>query len=175
MLKQIMMCVTVMALVAGCQSSAEQLGGKSSPNLPPGENHFLKTIANANQAEIEMSQIALNKSQSAQVRQFAQHMIDDHTQATAQVQQLASQKGFELPTQLDTLHRGMVDEVAARSGTDFDRTFIQDQVRAHQDTIDNTEREADNGSDPDVKALAQKLLPTLRMHLQMAKNVQAAL
>jgi putative membrane protein len=174
MLRQFALCLAVMVL-AGCSESMSQLGGKASPELSTGDNHFFKVVANANDTEVKMSQMALAQSQNAQVRQFAQHMIDDHTQAGKQVQALASQKDVVLPQQLDTIHQDLVDGLRGKTGADFDRAFMSAQVTAHQDTINNVKAEADNGSDQDVKQLAQQLLPKLQDHLRMAQQVQSGL
>jgi putative membrane protein len=162
-------------MMAGCSENMSQLGGKPSDAVSMGDNHFFKVASNANQTEIETSQLAMNQAQSPRVRELAQQMITDHTKAQNQLQTLASSKGAALPQQLDSIHQAMVNNLQNKSGSDFDRAYVQTQITAHQDTIANVQNEVNNGTDPDVKSLADQLLPTLRMHLQMAQDVQKGL
>jgi putative membrane protein len=162
-------------LLAGCSENMSQLGGKPAENLSTADNHFFKVVSNANQTEIQSSQLALSQSQNPRVRQLAQQMIDDHTKAQNQLQSLASSKGAVLPQQLDSIHQGMVNNLQNKSGSDFDKAYVQTQVTAHHDTIANVQAESSNGSDSDVKSMADQLLPQLRMHLQMAEDVNKSL
>lgn len=61
---------------------------------------FLKTAAQGNQAEIALGQLALQKAESAEVKQFGAKMIQDHQQANQEVQQLASKEGVQLPKEM---------------------------------------------------------------------------
>src|SRR5436305_14000560 len=92
-------------LLAGCSENMSQLGGKPAENLATADNHFFKVVSNANQTEIQSSQLALSQSQNQRVRQLAQQMIDDHSTAQNQRQTPASSKGAVLPTQLGSVHQ----------------------------------------------------------------------
>ena len=61
------------------------------------------------------------------------------------------------------------------TGAAFDRGFLEAQVKMHQDAIALFEKEANGGSDSDLKAFAQKQLPALRNHLKQAQDLQAKL
>jgi putative membrane protein len=99
-------------------------------------------------------------------------MIDDHRSAEGKVGSLAAEKGVALPSKLDSAHQDMVDDLKTKSGLEFDKAFIDDQVKAHKDTIEADKDEANSGTDPQVRALAGDLLGTLRMHLSMAEKLQ---
>lgn len=159
-------------LMVGCSQSMEDLGGKPSPSLTAKDNDFFKTITIANETEIQSSQVALTQSSNQDVRNFAQHMIDDHRMAEQKVGAFASDKNIVLPTRLDSDHQSMVDDLKTKSGADFDQAYLKLQVQAHKDTISSDEDEANNGNDPAVKALAGDMLGTLKHHLQMAESLQ---
>ena len=171
MIKPSLVLVTSAILLAGCNTPTESVGGKNSENLTNQDNDFFKQITIGNQTEIQSSQLALTQSQSPSVKTFAQHMIDDHQKAGGKVFALAARKGVNPPTQLDTLHTKMIDALKDKSGVDFDKAYADLQVTAHKETISDDQNEIDNGTDPDVKALASELLPTLKMHLDMAKQL----
>ncbi len=54
---------------------------------------------------------------------------------------------------------------------EFDKSYISSTVKDHEDDIAAFQKEANNGGDADVKALASKALPTLQGHLRMAQNI----
>ncbi len=165
----------LLGLAVGCGSSMQDLGGKPSTNLTDSDNNFFKTITVANETEIQTSQAALMQSQNQSVKDFAQHMIDDHRMAEGKVGAVAAAKGVALPNQLDATHQSMLDDLKSKSAADFDKAYADVQVKAHQETIAADKDEADNGSDSQVKALAGQLLDTLQMHLSMAQKLQNSL
>jgi putative membrane protein len=171
MLKRAFGVAGILLLAVGCSQSTQELGGNPSPNLTMGDNEWFKTMAIANMTEIQSSQLALSKSQSPAVKDFAQKMIDDHTIASNELMQLAADKQVTLPTQLDSTHQAMLDDLKGRSGADFDKVYIDDQIKAHEDTLAEDEKEADNGTDAQAKMQANKLIDTLKMHLQMAEKL----
>jgi len=172
MLKPITLIASLLLFVVGCGQTMQELGGSPSPNLNDGDNGFFKTIAIANKTEIDSSRMALDQSQNSGIRDFAQRMIDDHTAAQNELSTLARQKQVTLPTRLDSEHQSILDDLKSKSSTDFDKAYLDVQVKAHKDTIAADQDEANNGVDPQVKGLAGRLLDTLNMHLSMAQKLQ---
>jgi putative membrane protein len=150
----------------------EDLGGKPNPGLTDRDNDWFKMITIANKTEIQASQMALSQSQNESVKTFAQMMIDDHTAAEQKVSTLAGESGVMLPSKVDDKHQSLLDDLRGKSGPDFDRAYAKLQVDAHKETIDADQDEANNGNNPQVKALAGDLLGTLQRHLNMAQNLQ---
>lgn len=156
----------------GCEQTMTGLGGKNSPEMPVGESHFLKVIANANQQEQEMGKIILKRSTNQQVRQYAQQEIDEHTQMQDQLNSVAVSKGAELPRVLGNMEQGTVNDLSSQPDNMLDKTYIDHEVAAHQDAINNANAEAMNGADVELKGFAQKWLPPLQQHLVKAKEIQ---
>ena len=67
----------------------------------------------------------------------------------------------------------MMDKLASLQGRDFDRSCERDAVKAHEKAIKLFKHEAQRGQDPDLRAFAQKTLPTLEQHLQQAKDLRS--
>ncbi|UUZ57184.1 DUF4142 domain-containing protein [Massilia sp. H-1] len=80
-------------------------------------------------AEIEAARTAQTKSQSEQVKNFAQQMIDDHTRALNDVKQLAQARGVTPPTELDRKHKAKNARMAALSGEAYDRAYLSQARR----------------------------------------------
>ena len=173
MLKKALGVTAVMFLLAGCTESLSELGGMPSTNLNDGDNAFFKTIALSNMAEIDSSKLAIARSDNSAVKTFAQHMIDDHTKASQQLSDLAVAKGVILPVELDSKDQAKIDSLSSKSGPDFDHTYAEMQVAAHKQAIAADQSEADNGLDPETKKLATNLLDTLKMHLNMAEQIES--
>jgi len=172
MYKQLITTAAVLVFLAGCSSSSmDDLGGTPSSTLNDGDNDWFKMITLSNLTEIQISQMAMTQSHNSAVKEFAQRMIDDHTKANDEVMQLAAEKQVILPTRLDSKHQAIVDDLKSKTGPDFDKEFEQVQVKAHKETIAFDQDEANNGVDLQVKAEAEKLLPILKMHLQLAEKL----
>jgi putative membrane protein len=58
------------------------------------------------------------------------------------------------------------------NGAEFDRAYMQDMVRDHQEDVAEFKKESENGGDQDLKGFAAKTLPTLQQHLQMAQDTE---
>lgn len=124
-------------------------------------------------AEIETSKLAVEKSQSADVKTFAQMMIKDHTAANETLKGIAEAKNLEVnidPALLDTAKKVILD-VREES---FDKAYAENQVKAHEETIRLFEDEIKTGEDAEVKAFATETLPKLKAHLEAAKKLAAS-
>jgi putative membrane protein len=135
------------------------------------DQKFVTEVSGINTAEVEVGRIAQQRGTSDAVRKFGQHLVRDHGAMQKQLAALAQGKGVILPRGLDNDGKNLVDQLSKLSGADFDRTFAKEMVAGHQKAIEKFEAEAKSGQDPDVKALAEKSLKTLRDHLQMAQSI----
>ena len=137
------------------------------------DSKVMVDLAQANVAEIETGKLALEKSPNEDVKKFAQHMIDDHTKALQELQTLAQSKGVKLPDGTDVQHKTMATAMKALSGNAFDNQYMKRVgVNDHQRTIDLLQK-AQKSQDPEIKAMADKMIPTVQSHLKMAQETQA--
>jgi putative membrane protein len=130
---------------------------------------FATEAAHGGLAEVQMGQLALQKASSPQVKEFAQRMVRDHTQANQDLMQLGKSENLTLPTQLDAKHKSEMDRLSAMSGNAFDAAYMQHMVQDHKKTAADFQKQAQSGSDPALKSFAQKYLPIIQQHLQMAE------
>jgi putative membrane protein len=139
------------------------------------DSAFITEAAEGGMAEVEMGKLAASKAQNPEVRQFGQQMMSDHTRANNELRNLAAQKNVTLPTELNARHREGMDKLSKMSGAEFDREYMRMQVEDHEKTVSLFQNQADSGTDSDVRAFAAKTLPTLKTHLEQARNVQGKL
>ncbi len=146
----------------------------SPASLSHQDKSFLKDAAEGGNAEVSASQVALKQSGSADVKTFAQMMVDDHGKAGAELKGLAEQKGVKVSDTPTVTKKTEIKLLSERKGSSFDQHYADSiGVKAHQDTIKLFQKEVDKGSDADVKAWASKTLPTLQHHLEAAQALKA--
>ncbi|BCD89292.1 hypothetical protein PSm6_56990 [Pseudomonas solani] len=123
-------------------------------------------------AEIEGGKLALEKSSSASVKTFAQQMIDDHGAANRELAVLAREKKLEVATEAELMSKAKALILKLRDGENFDEAYANNQVAAHEKTIELF-KEAAASDDKEIAAWATKTLPKLEHHLQMARDLAA--
>lgn len=153
-------------------------GGNSAMNSNANQtasarDNFWTNAAQGGMAEVELGKLASTKAQNAEVKSFAQKMVTDHTKANDELKALAKEKNVTLPTTLDSAHQSTMSDLQGLSGAEFDKEYVNAMVKDHEATVQLFEKQAEDNSDADTKGFAAKNLPTLRMHLDMIKKIQA--
>jgi putative membrane protein len=148
-------------------------GGNRSSSLNAADRQFMVKAAQSDMTEIQTSQLALKRSQNSQVRQFAQEMIQQHTQSSNKLKPLAARKGVTLPKTLGAENQALLTQLTKLSGTQFDQAYMKGQTQAHTKTQATYQTVLQQGQDPEVKAFASQVLPVVTAHLRMAQNMVA--
>jgi putative membrane protein len=152
------------------------VGGTSAATLGSHDTGaFVDNAGQGNMYEIEAAKIAEQKSKSADVKAFAKMMVADHTALQAEMAPLIAKAGKTAPTDLDQRRKGFLDNLKAADAKDFDKTYIDQQVAAHDETLTLMKGYADNGDDAGLKAAAAKTAPKVQAHLDKAKAIKAKL
>ena len=131
---------------------------------------FVMNTAKGSMAEVELGKLAAEKASNAEVKKFAQHMVDDHGKANDELKALAATKNIRLPAEPDAQQKATHARLAKMSGVGFDRAYMQAMVQGHTKAVADFRHESQAGRDSDVKAFAAKTLPTIEDHLKMAKS-----
>jgi len=156
-------------------AGAQTMNTPAASALNKTDQQIVKAMAQANMAEIEAGKLALANGQSAEVKTFAQLMIDDHTKALNDVTTLAQNKGVTLPTEPDAKHKAMAAKLSKLKGDAFDKHYMaQAGVADHKKVHAMLKKDEARAKDPDVKALAAKMLPTVEQHLHSATGKEHA-
>lgn len=133
----------------------------------------LKALAEANLAEIEAGKLAAEKATNADVKKFAQQMVDEHGKQLQEIRKIAQAKKIELPAAPDAKHKRALEKLQSLSGADFDRRYMRMQIAEHRDARRLAERTAKGAADADLKAAAQKAAPAIQEHQKMAEALAA--
>ncbi len=160
---------------AGMQSgntAGTSTGGTTAATSPASDDQFVTKAAQAGLAEVELGRLASQKAQSPEVKQFAEQMVNDHTQANQQLKQAAG--GMNIPEALDPEHQALKDKLSGLSGNDFDREYIKAQLKDHQEAISLFRSESDNGQGQ-LKSFAAATLPKIEDHARMVRDIASKL
>lgn len=153
------------------------MGGPGMRVMLGSEADFVRALDDANTAELDAAKYVVNRTKNADVHQFAQHMIDDHS--TAAVALEAATRGTNLrPVPRDRQTSGpgrrMLAMLQGDSGTQLDDDYMRMQIMAHRHALALLQWETQNGQNAGLKDLAAKLTPTVQQHLQLAQAYLAA-
>lgn len=146
-----------------------------SASLDPGDRTFLEKAAVGGKAEVELGQLALEKAQNDQVKQFAQRMVTDHSQANSDLVSMGDKMSITLPTELDKEHQDIKNKLSKLNGAKFDKEYMKAMVDDHQKDVNDFQKQSGSAINSDVKAFASKTLPTLQQHLDLAKSINDSL
>ncbi|RAU47465.1 MULTISPECIES: DUF4142 domain-containing protein [unclassified Pseudomonas] len=135
---------------------------------------FVEDASAKGVAEVEAGKLAQEKGTAADVKSFADMMVKDHTAANAKLKSIADAKKLEVSDSAELLDKAKSMILELRSAKSFDQAYANNQVKAHEATIELFEKEATDGKDAELKALAQETLPKLKAHLEQAKALAKA-
>ncbi len=167
------------ALVASCAIAQDKMdkmdkmdhkGGKMAMS---GDSHFAMEAASGGLTEVALGKMATEKGSNQAVKDFGQKMVDDHTKANDELKSLAASKNMMLPSEPNAKDKATIDKMSAMSGAAFDKAYVRDMVMDHKKDIALFTKEANSGTDSDVKAFASKTLPTLQEHQKMITDIAA--
>jgi putative membrane protein len=159
-------CIVSMSLAA-CSTL------QSRADVSPVDQQFMLNAAAVGVAEVRMAELALEKSRDPGVRDFAQHMLNDHRRVNDELMQVARAKGVVLPMMMDPANRTLYEELAALPEARFDQQYMVAQLNIHNMGNGLYASEARNGEDPAVKAFAARNAPVGVQHVAMARSLAA--
>lgn len=148
------------------------VAGSISTAMAATSNSFVDDAAQGGITEVEAGKLALEKSSSADVKTFAQHMVTDHTKANQELTALAKKLDIEVPDDAALTDKAKKAILEMRDES-FDKAYANNQVAVHEKTVELFQKEAASSDNAELKAFAAKTLPTLEAHLKMAKELQA--
>ena len=142
------------------------------------DTKFIRNAASGGQLEVDLGKLAADRAANEEVKKLAQKVADDHGKANDELKTLAQNKGLDLQKALDTATKRSqreTEDMSKRKGADFDKSYLDMLVKAHEKDVKEFDEASKNAEDSDVKAFAAKMLPTLQEHLDTAKATRGKL
>ena len=137
------------------------------------DSSFFKNAAEGGMAEVDAGKLAQQKGSSPAVKEFGAMMVKDHSAANALLQSIAAGQSVKLPTSASVMQMASQKELQMSSGASFDKSYIKDQIKAHEDTMNLFKKEIASGKDQQARDFASSTLPTVQAHLVRIKQIAA--
>src|SRR6266567_1851335 len=137
-----------------------QGAAKAGSKLGAADKTFMMNAAKGGMMEVEWGKLAAQNGQNADVKKFGNRMVTDHSKANSELMALAKEEGVSLP--------------AAKSPGKWksDKDYMESMVKDHQADLAEFQKEAQSGTDPDLKAFAAKGAKMVTAHLKLAQETQ---
>lgn len=163
----------LLALPLAAQQSQESGSSEAAAQqLSPQDTQFAEKAAQGGLLEVRLGELATQQASSQEVVDFGDMMVADHGEANQQLQDIAQQKGIELPQELSEKGQQHYEELQQLSGAEFDRQYIDLMVEDHEEDIEAFRTQSEAGLDPELVAFAEETLPVLERHLERAEEIQ---
>lgn len=135
---------------------------------------FTTAVASSDLFEIESGRLAQQKSISADLKSFGAQIVADHTRSTSELKAAAANADSpaSINPALDPQHQAMLDELKAANGADFDRLFIDQQTRAHQNALSLLQSYANGGDQESLKEFADNAAKVVQGHLSHVNGIK---
>ena len=140
--------------------------------LERGDRRFIEEATMAGMADVELGKLAQLKGASEPVKQFGARMVEDQGRATDELKQLAQIKRIGVPAAPDKWHARDVEKFSRLSGPEFDRQYVAHMLSDQRKDVLEFRKAFESAKDSDVRAFAEKTLPTLQEHLKLAQSLQ---
>ena len=164
-----LLCAGVSFVSLGATAQTQATSTTAANPLAQVDKDFVQAASMSSSTEIDASKLATSNSSDKDVKSFAHHMILDHTKLTVQLK-MAAPHGVAVPK--DNSDTTLLDSLRPLKGADFDKAYITKVgLEGHQQAIAAFEKEASDGQNADLKKAAQKALPTIKEHYQMAQQL----
>lgn len=137
------------------------------------DSTFAMKAAQGGMAEVKLGQMAADKATNPDVKAFGQQMVDDHSKANDQLKGVAQSENMTLPTDVNAKQQAMYDKLSKLSGPAFDKAYVHDMVKDHEEDVKEFQKEANSGADPKIKDFANTTLPVLQGHLSKIKGIES--
>lgn len=176
-----------LALLGATGASAQTGSAGQAQPMPPAasaagsgaalsgeDRRFVMEAAAGGMAEVQLGELAQRQAASAEVKQFGALMVKDHGAANAELLRLAAAKGLQPPSQPGREQADLMTRLRKLDGAEFDREYSRAMLDDHRKDVAKFEQQARTAHDPEVKAFAERTLPTLKQHLAKAESLAGA-
>lgn len=159
---------------------------KSDPNAAsqPYDLQFLDTMSAHHQSAIEMAETALKKSQNAELKTFAQKIIDDQTKEIATMKEWREKWFAGKPPAMNVEMQGMsgsmkmmsggeVKKMEDASGKEFDLMFLDMMSAHHADATAMAKEALQKAEHPEIKTLANNIIKAQEAEIKQMADWKA--
>lgn len=158
-------------ILGGVLAAALPLSSGWAQSTASPDNSFVEQAGHAGAAEVQSAQLAEKQAHRSDVRKLAQMMVRDHEWINQKLAMVAQHDSMTAPAEPDQRQQEMMQHLRGMHGAAFDRHWLDDQAMMHEQAIQLFRTEAEQGTDQNMKQLAQRVLPRLEEHLRMVEKL----
>jgi putative membrane protein len=136
------------------------------------DQHFVNEAALGGKMEIELGTLAEKNGSNAEVKQFGQQMVTDHTRLNNELGDTAKKIGLQVPAELDSKQQAEISSLSKLSGKEFDARYSALMVKDHTDDLAAFQKAGAATQNEDLKKAIGDAVPVIQHHLEMAKMIQ---
>lgn len=137
---------------------------------------FVNEAASEGMMEVQMAEVAMNRSEHPEIDQLAESIKLDHRSGVNELKSLSASKGWGIPVAMTDSDQRKVENLQNADAIDFDEKYLDMTINSHKEAIAKFEKCAEKeGQDADVVAWATRTLPILRRHLEKSEQLSATM
>jgi putative membrane protein len=136
---------------------------------------FVKKAANSNLYEVEAGDTASKKASSQQVREYAQLLVRDHSDAHQKLKPAVQELGVKLPDTLEKKYTQIISNLSKKDSTTFDKEYIKQMIKDHKEDISEFKKAEKSLPPGTLKTWVTSTLPVLRQHLIKAEEIEKSM
>jgi putative membrane protein len=156
----------------GADSTGNYAGGNQGGNADvKADAEFIREVNADNQMQIQLAQLARERSKNPQVRQFAEQAITDHNRLQNQWSAMASKNGISLSKGLGPMHKEKVTNLKKVNDKNFDQAYMITMIQQYSDETSYWQKEGRASQSAQVRQLVNSGLPTLEQNFNEAKRI----
>jgi putative membrane protein len=163
-------------LVLGCAMVTSPLLAQDPSAAAPvdqaqKDKMFVHKAAEGGLDEVQLGQLATQRSNNPDVKAFGQKMVDDHTMLNNNMKPIADKMGVMVPDHLNKKDQAKYDQLSALSGDAFDKAYVADMVEDHRKDLREFKHESMTAADPQLKDATTNGSEVIAGHLKMANQL----
>lgn len=164
--------ITIAVVLMLGAASASAFAVDVPDHAPTPDEAFVTAATQGGLDEIELSRLAARAAGSAEVRDFAAHMVAEHAESNAALASIAQGANIALPVAPDSEHMQLRDKLAPLQGAEFDKGYVEAMRTDHQKMADLLTSASTSVGNDSLRKYIQKTLPVVQRHLRMAQNLK---
>ncbi len=155
------------------QNGQMQMNRGKTSAFTSSDKQFLTKTAQGSIYELASAKLALQKTKSTSIKQYASKLIKDHATYNKQLMKLAAEKKVTLPVALDAQDKSKLASLQKLRGAAFDRQYIQETTQANVADVKDMQKQSGTTKDPALQAFIAQFLPVQQEHSQLASALKS--
>ena len=153
-INRMLLAITVLAAAGGMAAAAT-----------PGDQAFVAKVSQGGMFEVQAGQLADQKADAQDVRDFGAMEVHDHTRVGAKLKAVTSKIGVTFSDQLNPEFSGKLAHLKSLSGPAFDEAYMEEMSTLHAGDGAAFAHVAKTGEAPELRAFGAETHRIVQRHI----------